>query len=226
MKGIRFVVVVLALALIVVFLVGEAGQTQEPGGSDSFAAPAGMGETGEDGSPAPIVGAVRQEEVEPRAVESYNASIRIPAAALRPVDNDVDWHAYYDWPNTGCVYADSGDQYTPWMAPLYLPDGATIGYFRMYYNDQHVDIESVGNLTVFNAWGDIVTQWPVYSSGSSGQGYATTVEIGHVVDYEQYSYVVKWFPNVIGSKMQLCGFRVFYDTPWGLSYLPYVTNGD
>ena len=226
MKGIRFVVVVLALALIVMFVAGGAGQTQGPGEGNPVAAEAGTAETGEEGSAVQIVGSVQQVEVEPRAGESYDASIRIPATALRPVDSDVEWHAYYDWPNTGCVYADSGDQYTPWMAPLYLPDGATIGYFRMYYNDQHVDVESVGNLTVFDAWGDIVTQWPVYSSGSSGQGYATTLEIGHIVDYEQYSYVVKWFPNVIGSKMQLCGFRVFYEDTWGLAYMPYVSNGD
>ena len=131
-----------------------------------------------------------------------------------------------DWPNTGCVYAGDGDQYTPWMAPLYLPDGATIGYFRMYYNDLDPDNNCSGYLTVFDAWGDIVVQWAINSSDSTGQGYATTLELRHVVDYEQYSYVVKWYPNVIGDKMQVCGFRVFYDVPWGLGFLPYVTNGD
>ena len=226
MKGTRFMVVVLALALIVVFVVGEAGQTQGQGGNEPTAVQSGTASSGQDSAGEVTDGASRQEEVEPRAVESYDASIRIPATALRPVDSDVEWHAFYDWPNTGCVYASSGNQYTPWMAPLYLPDGATIGYFRMYFNDLDPEVNCVGNLTVFDAWGDIVVQWPVYSSGSSGQGYDTTLELGHVVDYEQYSYVVKWFPNVIGDVMQVCGFRVFYDVPWGLGFLPYVTNGD
>ena len=93
MKGIRFVVVVLALALIVVFVAGGAGQTQGPGRSDAVVAQAGTAETGEEGSPAPIVGSVRQVEEEPRAGESYNANIRIAAVALRPGDSDVEWNS-------------------------------------------------------------------------------------------------------------------------------------
>jgi hypothetical protein len=224
MKGIRFVVVVLALALIVVFVAGGAGQTQGPGESDAAAVRSGTIPTGEEGSSALTSGAVQQVEVEPRSVESTIVSIRIPAAALRPIDSDVEWHAFYDWPNTGCVYASSGDQYTAWMAPLYLPDGATIRLLRMYYNDQHETIDCTGYVTVFDAWGEIVTQWPVYSS-ATGRNYGEA-ELEHVVDYDRYSYVVKWYPNVIGDVMQVCGFRVFYETPWGLAFLPYVTNGD
>ena len=64
----------------------------------------------------------------------------------------------------------------------------------------------------------------MYSS-ATGRNYAEA-ELEHVVDYDQYSYVVKWYPNVIGSKMQVCGFRVFYEYTWGLAFMPYVTNGD
>ena len=132
MKGIRFVVVVLALALIVMFVAGGAGQTQGPGGNEPTAVQSGTASSGQGSTRDVADGASRQVEVEPSAVESSIASIRIPAPALRPNDSDVEWHGYYDWPNTGCVYASLGDQYTAWMAPLYLPDGATIRYLRMY----------------------------------------------------------------------------------------------
>ena len=224
MKGIRFVVVVLVLAMIVVFVTGEAGQTRGPGGSDLVAAQAGMADTGEEGSAPPIVGSGRQVEVEPSAVESYNASIRISATALEPADSDVEWQ-HAPWPAVGCFYVKSGDQFTAWSTPLYLPDGATIRYFRMYYNDQSDSDNCEARLTALDAYGEIAYYWLIQSSGT-GKTYVTTPEFEHVVDYDQYSYVIRWWPNMIGPDMQVCGFRVFYEDHWGLAYLPYLSNGD
>jgi hypothetical protein len=224
MKSIRFIVVVMAMALIVAFVTGGAGQMQDPGVDDPLAVQSGTASSGQGSTQDVTDGASRQVEVEPRALDSSIVSIRIPAAALRLYDSDVEWQGYYHWPTMGCVYASGGDQYTPWIAPLYLPDGATIRYLRMYYNDQDETVDCVGYMTVFDAWGEIVTQWPVFSSGT-GRNYATA-EFEHVVGYDLYSYVVKWYPNVIGDGMQVCGFRVFYETPWRLTYLPYVNNGE
>jgi hypothetical protein len=31
---------------------------------------------------------------------------------------------------------------------------------------------------------------------------------------------------MIGSDMQVCGFRVFYEYTWGVAFLPSVMNGE
>ena len=223
MNSIRFAVVVLALALIAVFVAGEAGQTQGPGGSEPPAVQSSTDPAGEGGQPASTDGSDMQPEAPLDPAQSYNASLRIPAAALKPRDSDVDWQ---NGGEGGCVYATVGDEYTVWAAPLYLPDGATIRYFRMYYNDQHVTQNCSAWLTVYDLYGDVETEWLVTSSGT-GQSYATTAELDHVVDYDLYNYVINWRPKELGSGMQVCGFKVFYyDDPWGAALVPFVTNGD
>lgn len=62
------------------------------------------------------------------------------------------------------------------------------------------------------------------SSGNAGTGFAT-VYFTHTLDYESYSYVVNWRPYVLGSEMQLCGFRIFYEPPSTAVYLPLVSKG-
>jgi hypothetical protein len=219
MKCIRVLVAVLALALIVLFVSGEAGQTQGPVSSEPPAVQSG---TAEGTSGALIEGSSQQVEVEPRAVEAYNASIRIPVAALKPRESNVEWGAGGEG---GCAYAVSGDRYTWWVAPLYLPQGSILRYFRMYYNDQDTEINCAAYLTVYDLYGNIVTEWGIFSS-STGQNYATTTELDLEIDYDSYSYVIQWSPNVIGSAMQVCGFRVFYEYTWGLAFLPNVQRGE
>ena len=42
---------------------------------------------------------------------------------------------------------------------------------------------------------------------------------------DPYSCVVNWRPYVLGSEMQLCGFRIFYEPPSTAVYLPLVSKG-
>lgn len=218
MKSVRILVAVLILALLVLFVAGDAGQTQEPAGSDPRSAQSGTAPTSEGNSRALTDGSIRQQEAQPDTAQSYNASIRIPVAGLKPRISNVEWHVGGEG---GCAYASGGDVYTWWSTPLYLPQGATIRYFRMYYNDQNATVNSEAYLTVYDLYGRIVTEWGISSSGT-GLSYVTTSELDHVVDYDYYSYVINWRPNDTGTDMQVCGFRVYYEYAWGLAFLPNI----
>jgi hypothetical protein len=219
MKSIRMLVVVLALVLVGALVAGEAGQTQAPAGSEPAAVQSG---TAEGTSTAPSGGSVRQVEVQPDPSASYNASIRIPVAGLKPRTSDAEWQV---GGQGGCTFAASGNQYTWWSTPLYLPDGSILRYFRMYYNDQNTTYDSAAYLTVYDLYGDLVAEWGIFSS-DTGQNYATTEQLDHEIDYDLYNYVINWRPNVLGSSMQVCGFRVYYEYTWGLAFLPDIQKGN
>ncbi len=125
----------------------------------------------------------------------------------------------------GCTYASGGNEYTWWAAPLYLPHGSTLRYFRMYYNDQEPGADCAAYLTVYDLYGSIVTEWGIFSTGT-GQTYATTEQLDHVIDYGLYNYVIHWRPQVLGSSMQVCGFRVYYESTWSVTFMPYVEKGN
>lgn len=220
MKSIGMLFLVLALVLIGALVAGEVGQTQAPAGSEPAAVQTG---TAEGASSAPSGGSVREVEVQPDPAASYNSWLRVPAAALKPRQSDVEWDVNVAG---GCSYASAGDSSTWWAAPLYLPDGSTIQYFRMYYNDSNATYNGAAYLTVYDMYGAIVAEWGVYSSGSIGESYATTEQIDHTVDYSLYSYAINWRPNVIGTTLQVCGFRIYYQSTWSLAFLPEIQKED
>jgi len=223
MKRDRFLVVVMVLALIAMVIGGESAQTQAPAGTAPPAAEFGTAQTGRERTGDLVDGPSGLElDPAPDPAQSYNASLRIPAAALKPRRSDVEWQAGGEG---GCVYATSGDQWTWWAAPLYLPHGSILRYFRMYYNDQNTEADCAAFLTVYDLYGRIVTEWGINST-STGQTYATTAELDHIIDYDYYSYVIHWRPNVIGDTMQVCGFKVYYHTTWGVLFMPNVMNGN
>lgn len=171
-------------------------------------------------SPPDLPAQSRAEDIE-RAQQTYNASLRIVGSALRPRESNVQWASSG---SGGCIYASGGDQYVVFNAPLYLPQGSTVKYLRMYFNDTFTGSNSSAWFTVYDLYGDVVGEWGVSSSGSAGKSYATTSEFTHTVNYDFYSYAVNWRPFALGSGMQLCGLRLFYQTPPGYTYIPLVTR--
>jgi len=160
----------------------------------------------------------RLDPVDSEERVSYNASLRVAGSVLTPRESNVEWSV---GGQGGCLYALSGDQYTWFTTPLYLEQGSTIKYFRMYYNDQNDSSNSAAYLTIYDLFGEIVEEFGVSSSGT-GKSYATTAEFEHVVDYDYYAYVVQWSSNSLGSAQQVCGFRIYYQTPSTFSYLPLI----
>lgn len=152
-----------------------------------------------------------EEETEINA----NAYLRVPGSVLRPRTNNVD---YTSGSGGGCIYATSGDTGTVWNTPLYLPQGSTVTWLRMFVNDTS-DKDCIGWLTVYDLYGKIHQEWGVYSSGTPGEAFFSVDIPDLVIDYVNYSYVLNWRPRDTGNDMQLCGFRIFYTPPPGYHQL-------
>jgi len=215
-------VAVLTVALLVVVITGEAGQTQGPGGSEPPSLSPGTAPTGRERALGLAAGSSEVEAPEAAPAQTYNASVRIPVAGLKPRISNVEWHVGGEG---GCTYASSGDIYTWWSTPLFLPQGSTLRYFRMYYNDQNISVNCEAFLTVYDLYGRIVVEWGIQSSGT-GMTHVTTPQLEHVVDYDYYSYVINWRPNDSGTDMQVCGFKVYYLKPPSMAYMPIVEKGN
>ena len=145
-------------------------------------------------------------------------SHRITGSAIRPRASVANFDV-----NTtgGCINA-VDSPFTVYNTPVWLPQGSTIDTLRMYYYDTSAS-NSTAWFTVYDLYGVIVQEWAVSSSGNTGNSFNDTAQIGHVVDYSIYSYVINWRPVVAGTTMQLCGFRIFYETPpFGLQFLPSI----
>jgi len=217
------IVTLLAITAVIVVHTAQVSQAQAPGDDDPAPWWASSQPVPEGVSPDSLSPPDRPDVADPldRAIEAtYNASVRIAGSAVRPRESDVEWRVGGDG---GCIYAASGDVSTWWNTPVYLPQGSTVKYFRMYYNDQTTLANCHAFFTVYNLYGEIVDEWGI-SSTYTGQNYATTSEFTHTVDYEFYSYVVNWRPNTAGTDMQVCGFRIYYHTPPGAVALPIVMH--
>jgi hypothetical protein len=142
---------------------------------------------------------------------------RVSGGVFRPRTSNVDW----TWGSGGgCIYVTGGSSLTIFNTPLYLPQGSEVLAVRMYYDDVSTN-DMGGWLTVHDLYGEVEQEWYVPSVGATGRGFNDTAAINHVVDYRTYSYVLNWRPNEVGSGMQFCGFRVFYDPPYTFgSFMP------
>lgn len=151
--------------------------------------------------------------LEPAAPEESNGliveTLRIAGSTLRP-RTSTDGHSASG--SGGCIYNSSGSPFGVFNVPLQLPAGANVLGVRMYFNDTSAS-NSSGWFTVYDLYGEIVEEFAVLSFGNTGEGFADTAPINHLIDPNAYSYVLNWRPVVAGSTMQLCGFRVIYNPP-------------
>lgn len=213
---------VLGLLAIAALSWGMTSQAQAPGGDDPGApwlSSADIPDGLEVRSPPDLPAMSGAADIE--LAGTYNASLRIAGSALRPRHSNVEWAPSS---SGGCIYADSGDYRAVFNAPVYLPQGSTVKYMRIHFYDTNTTSNSSAWFTVYDQDGAIVSEWGVDSSGSAGAGYATTTEFTHTVNYESYSYLVNWRPMALGRGMELCGLRIYYQTPPGYTYLPLVVK--
>ena len=213
------VALTLAVSLILVgVFVGSAGVVRAQGDdTPHWSSSAPVPEGADPGSPPDTYAASPAAETE--IAQTYNAFLRISGAVLKPRESTVDW---YGAGGGGCLYASAGSTFATFNTPIYLPQGSTVKFLRMYYNDTNADKNSHAWFTVYDLYGQIVLEMGAASTGSSGNGYATTEEFTHTINYDSYSYVVNWRPNDLGSDMQVCGFRIYYHTAPGIVYLPLI----
>ena len=156
-----------------------------------------------------------------RSAAADITSWRVIGAALRPRESDV---SYSINGSGGCSYVTAGDANTVWNVAPDLPQGAVIDTLRMYYDDTS-DSNTTAWFTIYDLYGDIVQEWDVSSSGSTGKSFNDSAAVDHTIDYATYAYLINWRPVVTGSTLQVCGFRVFYEPPpFGHLFLPSVHN--
>lgn len=136
-------------------------------------------------------------------------SVRIAGSALTPRETNVNRGVNI---SGGCGYVTGGAATTVWNHKAPLPQGAVVNTLRMYYSDTSASNSSAW-FTVYDLYGNIVDEWSVASTGSAGNSFNDSAVIDHTIDYSTYSYLINWRPNVVGSTMQLCGFRIFYVDP-------------
>ena len=156
-----------------------------------------------DGASAPFAGSGEPE------VMPLSLNLRVAGSTLKPRADDV---TYQTSGSGGCVYVTGGNQNQVWNIPVLLPQGAVVGTLRIYYDDTSAS-DSTAWFTIYDLYGAVVDEVSVSTSGTSGNGYRDSASINHQIDYGTYSYVLNWRPIVTGSTMQLCGFRIFYETP-------------
>ena len=172
-----------------------------------------------DGSVAPAGEPFSAEEPLSINAVAAIANFRIPGTALKPRGNDVD---HIPTASGGCFYASSGNSFRVFNTGLYLPQGSNILAMRMYYDDTSAS-NSRAWFSVYDLYGNLVSEWSVDSVGDAGNGFNDTDMISHTIDYLSYSYVVNWRPYDLGSDTQLCGFRIFYEPPpFGIAFLPMI----
>ena len=140
----------------------------------------------------------------------WNSNIRYVGSTLKPRSNDVNYGTNSDG---GCVYVTSGNSFTVWNVPLTLPQGAQVGFLRMYFYDVDPTNNIQGWFTKYDLYGSIVTEWHV-ASFNGGYAYNdVTISPTETIDYNSYSYVLNMRPVGSGSNLQFCGFRLFYTAP-------------
>lgn len=122
----------------------------------------------------------------------------------------------------GCVYETGGTD-NRFMAPLLLPEGATIKFLRLYFDDTSAGSDLTAWLTRYQPGVTSEDLTSVTSSGSAGYGTALSAEITHTVDLDGWAYTVIIAPNGNATTNTFCGVRVaYYAPPFGAVALPMV----
>jgi len=123
-----------------------------------------------------------------------------------------------------CIYATAGGSEI-FVMDLWLPDGAIIDFFRLYYYDTNA-ANSTLFLTAYDFTGGYDDIAWVYSSGTGGYGddYVQTPTFAeYTVDNFDTPLLFNWRPNFTGSNEQLCGVRLGYWTPPGFgAFMPLI----
>ncbi|MEZ5419737.1 MAG: fibronectin type III domain-containing protein [Vicinamibacterales bacterium] len=152
-------------------------------------------------------------------------SWRVTGSALKPRENDV---SYTVSGSGACTYVTAGDASTVWNTDPGLPDGTVVDTLRMYYNDTNASNSSAW-FTVYDLYGAIVQEWSVSTSGSSGNSFSDSAPINHHDQLRRLLASAQLASGVPISTMQLCGFRVFHETPLPVPGVPqalaYTVSG-
>ena len=212
------VVVGVAVALLAIGGLGRAAaQDGVDGWTSSANPPSGTPSESDSTAGSPEDGFQGEDDRAPDGL----VSLRFAGSTLKPRETNVSYTVGTDG---ACTYVTAGSNFTVWNVETGLPNGAVVDTLRMYFYDTNAS-DSTGWFTIYDLYGTIVQEWSVSSTGNFGNSFTDSAQINHTIDYSIYSYVLNWRPNVTGSTMQLCGFRIFYSPPFfSLGFLPTILD--
>ncbi|MCJ7695018.1 MAG: hypothetical protein MUO40_06270 [Anaerolineaceae bacterium] len=170
----------------------------------------------ENGLPGTISKATAPEQRAPMVVPGGPGHVMLTAFDFQPRSMDTQW-----------AYADGLELYNPgigqgiYIAPVHLPDGATVKQVVLYYYD---DVEENLNLSLSRseAGGGIIESMAVIiPTGTGGYSYDYDSIISYAqIDLANYSYYLGLLlKGGAGDKLTLLQVRIDYDYP---TFLPTV----
>lgn len=150
------------------------------------------------------------DQIDPNADPNWSGFYyyHVTGTGLRPRESSVNWASG----QPGCLYLVSGTTAVIFNINMDVPNGARVDYLRLFYYDTSASTSTswVTRYDDTGGYSDITT---VSSDGSAGYGTMLSPLLEHIVDSVNYSYLLNWRPNVLGSTMQLCGLRVAFRLP-------------
>lgn len=120
----------------------------------------------------------------------------------------------YSYTGGGCMQRNSNDGDSWFTTDIQVPDGATIDFLRVYYNDADASFDINTELWAFDAAGGTTLIAEADSSGSPGYSSAGSDFFAHVVDnLNQSLVIVASIQAGVGANLALCGVRIRYQMP-------------
>lgn len=136
--------------------------------------------------------------------------LRVAGSNFTPRDASTT----FSYASSGCMQRNSNVGDSWFTTDLQVPDGATIDYLRVYYNDTDAGFDVHSELWAFDSAGGTTLIAEADSTGSGGFGSAGSGFFAHVVDNVAESLViVASIQGGVGSALTLCGVRVRYQLP-------------
>lgn len=118
----------------------------------------------------------------------------------------------YIYGSEGCLYFNTDAGFLDMN--LHLPDGHEILGMRYYFKDGSAD-SSRAQLYIAPSNGPFSSLIAVESTGNSGTYLSdfNSPATPHFVNNAKNAYVIRFYTSVTGSDQQMCGVRLFMDTP-------------
>ncbi|MBK8738326.1 MAG: hypothetical protein IPM02_01645 [Betaproteobacteria bacterium] len=131
----------------------------------------------------------------------------VPGTAFQPITSGTT----YAYINNGCIHQTGGTD-ARFHAPVYLPEGTTVKYVRLYYYDASIEDMSLYFVAYVPGTGN-TTLASMLSTGTAGLGSTVSAELDVVFNPESFNYVLVWAPTFALSAQQICGVRIAYYPP-------------
>lgn len=205
-KDLGRAILMVAIILVLILVADSTGVTAQEGG--------------EDGQRPEETEQTQEERAETVSGGPGYISVNPIAFKQRTTEGELAYTNYYE------IYNSSTTGILVVVAPVYLPQGAKVNKFTMYYYDSYPVGHVQAYLCRYPLSGGTALGYLASIPSNTNTGYAnlsdSTIDI-ETIDNANYSYLIYidfQYPAATTS-LRATGFRIDYEYP---SYLPTVMN--